>query len=74
MAKADPTNWKIVAANPQKMKYLMPLVKHYAKSPHPFTACVRDNRRRFGPRTEQVCAVVKDLIEKRTTWREGPKS
>lgn len=64
-------NWQRVT--PAERKKLAPLVKHYRKSPHPFTACVRENRRRFGPRTEQVCAVVKDLIVGGTHWREGTK-
>jgi hypothetical protein len=45
------------------------ILKHYAKKLHPFAACVRDNRKRFGPRTEGVCAVVKDLIRGTTHWR-----
>lgn len=35
--------------------------------------CVRDNRKRFGPRTEQVCAVVKDMAMGTTKWRAGGK-
>jgi hypothetical protein len=34
---------------------------------------VRDNRKRFGPRTEQVCAVVKDMAMGTTKWRKGGK-
>jgi len=45
------------------------ILRHYAKKPHPFAACVRDNRKRFGPRAEAVCAVVKDLIRGTTHWR-----
>src|SRR5580765_6986776 len=33
--------------SPRDYKKLLPLLKHYAKSPKPFTACVRDNRKRF---------------------------
>ena len=73
MASDGVSNWKAVAANPEKMKHLMPLVKFYRKSPHPFTSCVRDNRKRFGPRTEQVCAVVADLVHGGTHWRKGGK-
>lgn len=47
------------------------LMQYYAKKPHPFRACVRDNRKRFGPRTEGVCAVLKDLIMNTTKWRHG---
>jgi hypothetical protein len=64
-------NWRLVT--PAERKKLAPLIRYYRKKPHPFTACVRDNRKRFGPRTEQVCAVVKDLIERGTDWREGGK-
>jgi len=51
------------------VKKLHPLLKHYAKMRHPFTACVRDNRKRFGPKTEAYCAVLKDLIVGSTNWR-----
>lgn len=49
------------------------LLKYYAKKPKPFTACVRDNRKRFGPRTEAVCATLKDIIRGTTKWRKGGK-
>lgn len=52
------------------------LLKYYAKKPHPFTACVRDNMKRFGPgRTEAVCATLKDVIRGRKDWRgkDNPK-
>lgn len=65
------TNWKQVG--PRERRKLKGLIAHYRKSPHPFTACVRDNRKRFGPRAEQVCAVLKDLIRKTTKWRKGGK-
>jgi hypothetical protein len=45
------------------------LLRYYAKKPHPFTACVRDNRKRFGPNAERVCAVLKDIIRGTTKWR-----
>lgn len=51
------------------VKKLRPLLKHYAKMKHPFTACVRDNRKRFGTKTEAYCAVLKDLIVGSTDWR-----
>jgi len=35
--------------------------------------CVKDNRKRFGPRTEAVCATLKDIIRGGTDWR-GNKS
>lgn len=56
----------------QKLKGLL---KYYAKKPHPFAACVRDNRKRFGSQTEKYCAVLKDLIVGNTKWRgKGKKS
>ncbi len=60
-------NHKLVT--PAERAKLAPLLRHYAKSAHPFTQCVAENRKRFGPRTEQVCAVVKDLIRGTTMWR-----
>ena len=53
------------------VRKLKPLMRHYAKMAHPFTACVRDNRKRFGPGAEAVCAVLKDLIKGTTKWRKG---
>lgn len=68
---ADAPNWKAVGArDKQKMAGLL---KYYRGKPHPFTQCVRDNRKRFGADTEKVCAVVKDLIEGGTNWRKGHK-
>lgn len=55
--------------SPGDMKKLKGLLKHYAKKKHPFRSCVRDNRKRFGNRTEAVCAVLKDLIRGTTKWR-----
>lgn len=55
--------------SPHDMKKLAPLIKHYGKMAHPFRACVRDNRKRFGPLTEKYCAVLKDLIKGTTSWR-----
>jgi hypothetical protein len=56
------------------LKKLRPLMRHYAKKKHPFSACVRDNRKRFGALTEKYCAVLKDLIVGSTKWRgEGKK-
>jgi len=62
-------NYKQVT--PQNKARLRGLMQYYAKKPHPFRACVRDNRKRFGPRTEGVCAVLKDLIMNTTKWRHG---
>jgi hypothetical protein len=48
------------------------ILKKYAKDPHPFRACVRDNMKRFGPgRTEAICATLKDTIKGRKDWRKG---
>lgn len=58
---------------PEHRKKINSIVKYYRKKPHPFRACVRDNRKRFGPRTEQVCAVVKDMALGTTKWRKGGK-
>lgn len=55
--------------DPEKFGPIRSILKHYAKSPHPFTQCVRDNKKRFGPRTNQICAWVKDQIRGTTHWR-----
>lgn len=48
------------------------LLKYYAKKPHPFRACYKDNVKRFGPRgAAQVCATLKDIIRGTTKWRKG---
>lgn len=58
--------------SPQARNQLRQLLKHYAKNPHPFRACVRDNMKRFGPgRTERICATVKDMIRGTHKWRDG---
>lgn len=55
---------------PKARKQLRGLMKYYAKKKHPFTACVRDNTKRFGKdRAERICAVLKDLIRGTTKWR-----
>ena len=55
---------------PGEKKKLKGLMAYYAKKPHPFTSCVRDNTKRFGKdRAEKVCAVLKDLIKGTTKWR-----
>lgn len=58
---------------PDARHKLRGILKHYAKEPHPFRACVRDNMKRFGPgRTEKVCATLKDIIRGTTKWRGHP--
>jgi len=55
---------------PADRKKLSGLLKFYAKKKHPFTACVRDNTKRFGrERAERICAVLKDIIRGTTKWR-----
>lgn len=54
---------------PAAREKLKGILKHYAKMPKPFDACVRDNRKRFGARAEAVCAVLKDIIRGTTKWR-----
>jgi hypothetical protein len=67
-------NYQKVTANPRSMAYLRPLVKHYAKDPHPWHACYKDNFKRFGPKTPALCGVLKDVIRQRTDWRgKGPR-
>lgn len=67
------TNWKQVG--PAAKKKLGGILGKYAKSAHPFTDCVKDNTKRFGPEgAKKVCAVDKDLIRKSTNWRKGGKS
>jgi peptidoglycan hydrolase-like protein with peptidoglycan-binding domain len=59
---------------PAHRKKINPIVRHYMGKAHPFTACVRDNTKRFGPeRAKKVCAVVKDMGEGTTKWRKGGK-
>lgn len=61
------------AVSPEARNKLKALLKHYAKKPHPFRSCVRDNVKRFGPgRTEAVCATLKDMIRGTTQWRSNP--
>jgi hypothetical protein len=56
--------------SPAARAQLRKLLAFYAKKPHPFRACVRDNMKRFGPgRTERVCATVKDMIRGTHKWR-----
>ena len=64
------------AVSPEAKHKLRGILKHYAKERHPFTACVRDNTKRFGKdRAERICAVVKDIIWGTTKWRgKGDKS
>jgi len=56
---------------PEARHKLKGILDKYRHSAHPFTECVRDNRKRFGTRAEKVCAVLKDIIEGTTKWRKG---
>lgn len=56
---------------PHDQYMLRNLMKYYAKSPTPFRSCMKDNTKRFGPRTAAICAVMKDLIMHTTKWRKG---
>lgn len=68
LANDGVANWK--AVSPASKKKLQPLVQHYMKKKHPFTACVRDNTKRFGKdRAERMCAVLKDIGYQSTKWR-----
>jgi hypothetical protein len=59
---------------PDARHKLRGLLRYYAKKSHPFTACVHDNMKRFGPnRTERVCATLKDIIRGTTHWRGHPE-
>lgn len=59
---------------PDARHKLRGILRFYAKKPHPFTSCVNDNMKRFGPnRTERVCATIKDVIRGTTHWRGHPE-
>lgn len=45
-------NYQMVT--PAERKQLSGLLRYYRKKAHPFSACVRDNRKRFGTRAEKV--------------------
>lgn len=69
---ADVSNADTVG--PDARNKLKGILQHYAKDPHPFRACVKDNMKRFGPgRTEAVCATLKDIIRGTTKWRGHPE-
>jgi len=56
---------------PADRKKLAPLLRHYGKMAHPFTVCVRDQRKHgLSPgHANRRCAVLKDLIRGTTKWR-----
>jgi hypothetical protein len=63
--------YEAVTSDPRKMHYLRSLLRHYAKSSTPWRDCVRDNTKRFGPKTPGLCGVLKDTIRQSTHWRHG---
>lgn len=52
---------------------LKPILRKYAKDPHPWKACYRDNYKRFGPGAAALCAKLKDIIRGHTKWRGHPE-
>lgn len=62
-------HYHAVTANPRSMGYLRFLLRHYAKNPHPWRACYKDNFKRFGPKTAGLCGVLKDTIRQSASWR-----
>lgn len=59
---------------PHARHKLRGLLRYYAKKSHPFTACVNDNLKRFGPgKTQAYCATLKDIIRGTTHWRGHPE-
>lgn len=72
--EAHPGASQANTVGPESRHKLRFLLRYYAKKDHPFTACVHDNMKRFGPnRTERVCATVKDIIRGTTHWRGHPE-
>lgn len=58
---------------PDARKKLKGILNHYRGMAHPWTACVRDNSKRFGPEgAKKVCSVLTDLEKGTTKWRKGP--
>lgn len=56
-------------------KKLSPLIKHYMGMAHPFTACVRDQKKHglSDDHAKRRCAVLKDLGTGTTKWRGKKK-
>lgn len=72
--KEHPGVSEAATVGPEARHKLRGLLRYYAKKDHPFTACVKDNMKRFGPnRTERVCATLKDVIRGTTHWRGHPE-
>jgi hypothetical protein len=69
---SKPGTANVSAADKKKLKGLL---LHYAKKPHPFSACVRDQMKHgLSPEhAKRRCAVLKDIIHGGTGWRKGKK-
>lgn len=64
------TNWKQVT--PANRKKVDPLVRHWMSKPHPWQSCVDELAPEKGMEAaKRICSVVKDMGERRTTWRKG---
>lgn len=60
---------------PEARSKLRNLIRYYMGKKHPFTACVRDNTKRFGKeRAERICATLKDIGTGTTKWRNRGKA
>lgn len=59
--------------SPSDLAKLRPLMAHYAKMPHPFTSCKRDQIKHglTEDHANRRCAVLKDLIRGTTKWRNN---
>ncbi len=56
---------------PDERKKIAPLIRHYLSKPHPFTACVRDQRKHglSEDHANRRCAVLIDIAKGTTMWR-----
>jgi hypothetical protein len=61
--------------SPSDKKKLTPLEMHYLKMAHPFTSCVRDQRKHglSKDHANRRCAVLIDDARGTTKWRSGGK-
>lgn len=68
---ASVPNWKLVS--PEAKRKLSGILKWARKQPHPHTQCKAALVKRGVPpeRADRICAVMKDMALKRTTWRKG---
>lgn len=69
-ANYKPESRSSKTVGPAARAHLKSLIAYYMKKPHPFTACVHDNTKRFGEEgAKRVCATLKDIGEGTTKWR-----